>query len=318
MPALKKHSFYATLAIGLAICLPSMAAQPLPVVASFSILADLVKVVGGERVTVTAMVGPDSDAHVFQPSPQDAVRLSRAKLVVINGLSFEGWLQRLTESAQYRGSVTVASDGVRARQHVHAQDEHDGHDAHDAHDAHAAAQHTHADPHAWQDPRNVITYVANIAAALERIDPAGAAVYRTNAGAYQARLRELDAWAAGRFATIPLARRRVITAHAAFDYLGARYQIRFDALQSLSTDSEPSAGAMAAVVRRMRQDGTVAVFAENLHNARLLRQLAGEAGVTVGPKLYSDALSDVRGPAPTYLALMRYNVAQLVQAMQRP
>ena len=159
-------------------------------------------------------------------------------------------------------------------------------------------------------------YVANIAAALARADPQGAAIYRANAAGYQVLLRELDAWAGARFAQIPFNQRRAVTAHAAFDYLAARYGLRLSALQARSTESEPSARAMGELVRRMRADGTAAVFAENLHNARLLRQLAGEAGVTVGGKLYSDALSAPRGPAPTYLALMRYNVDQLARGMQ--
>ena len=294
----------AVLAIVLALFAQRAAAEKLPVVASFSILADLVKVVGGERVAVTSLVGPDADAHVFDPTPQDAVRIARARLVVVNGLGFEGWQQRLLQAARYQGEVVVASTGVRPRGHEHQGEHAQGH------------EHGHLDPHAWQDPQNVMLYVANIAAALARADPKGAAMYRANAASYQVVLRELDAWAGARFAHIPVNRRRAVTAHAAFDYLAARYGLRLSALQALSTESEPSARAMGELVRRMRADGTAAVFAENLHNARLLRQLAGEAGVTVGGKLYSDALSAPRGPAPTYLALMRYNVDQLARGMQ--
>lgn len=303
MPCLNKS---AVLAIVLALFAQRAGAEKLPVVASFSILADLVQVVGGERVAVTALVAPDADAHVFDPAPQDAKRIARAQLVVVNGLGFEGWQQRLVQAAAYRGEVLVASAGVRPLGHVHAHDgEHEG-----------GHEHGHLDPHAWQDPRNVMLYVANIAAALARADPAGAATYRANAASYQVLLRELDAWAGARFAAIPVDQRRAVTAHAAFDYLAARYGLRLTALQALSTNSEPGARAMGELVRRLRADGTVAVFAENLHNARLLRQLAGEAGLAVGGKLYSDALSGPRGPAPTYLALMRYNVDQLARGMQ--
>lgn len=290
----------------------AFAAGKLPVVASFSILADLVSAVGGERVSVTALVGPDADAHVYDPAPQDVARLARARLLVVNGLGFEGWMARLAGSAHYRGVTVVASQGVVARHPEHA-DDHEGHDHHDHH----GHDHDHGDPHAWQDPRNVMVYVANIADALARLDPDGSAVYRANAAAYQAKLRELDAWAQARFAAIAPANRRVITAHAAFNYLAARYGIAVDSLQALSTQSEPSVRAMADLVRRMRRDGTRAVFVENLHNARLLTQLAAEAGVAVGPKLYSDALSAADGPAPTYLAMMRYNVGQLVRGMQQ-
>lgn len=294
----------AAVAIVLLLFAQRAAAEQLPVVASFSILVDLVRVVGGERVSVTALVGPDADAHAFDPTPQDAKRLARARLVVVNGLGFEGWQQRLVQAAAYRGEVVVASSGVRPRGHAHKSEHEGGHD------------HGHLDPHAWQDPRNVIIYTANIAAALARADPDGATVYRANAARYQQALRELDAWAASRFAAIPVQQRRAVTAHAAFDYLAARYGLRLTALQALSTHSEPGARAMGELVRRLRADGTVAVFAENLHNARLLRQLAGEAGLTIGGKLYSDALSGAGGPAPTYLALMRYNVDQLARGMQ--
>lgn len=303
MLRLNKSTILTAMAISLAMLLPQRAcAEKLPVVASFSILADLVKVVGGERVAVTSLVGPDADAHVFAPTPQDAVRIARARLVVVNGLGFEGWQQRLVQAARYQGEVLVASTGVKPRGHAH-----EGGDDH---------EHGHLDPHAWQDPQNVMLYVANIAAALARVDPKGAAIYRANAAGYQLLLRELDAWAGARFAAVPVNQRRAVTAHAAFDYLAARYGLRLSALQALSTDSEPGARAMGELVRRMRADGTTAVFAENLHNARLLRQLAGEAGVTVGGKLYADALSSPRGPAPTYLALMRYNVEQLASGMQ--
>lgn len=300
------------MALGMALSMALMparagAAERLPVVASFSILADLVSEIGGARVSVTSLVGPDADAHVYAPAPQDVARLARAQLLVVNGLGFEGWLARLAGSAGYRGVTVVASQGVSVR-HPEPQ----GGDDHGHEHAHA-----HDDPHAWQDPRNVMLYVTNITAALARVDPAGAAVYRANAAAYQARLRELDQWAAARFAAIAPASRRVITAHAAFNYLAARYDFQATGVQALSTGSEPSVRAMTELVRSMRRDGTRAVFVENLHNARLLTQLAAEAGVAVGPKLYSDALSGPGGPAPTYLAMMRYNVEQLVRGMQQ-
>lgn len=312
------------MALGIALGMALMparagAAERLPVVASFSILADLVSEIGGARVSVTSLVGPDADAHVYAPAPQDVVRLARAQLLVVNGLGFEGWLARLAGAAGYRGVTVVASQGVSVR-HPESQggDEH-GHAHANEHANEHSHEHAHAhdDPHAWQDPRNVMLYVANIAAALERVDPAGAAVYRANAAAYQARLRELDQWAAARFVVIAPASRRVITAHAAFNYLAARYDFQATGVQARSTGSEPSVRAMTELVRRMRRDGTRAVFVENLHNARLLTQLAAEAGVAVGPRLYSDALSGPGGPAPTYLAMMRYNVEQLVRGMQQ-
>jgi len=283
--------------------LPALSAERIPVVASFSILGDIVAKVGGERIAVTTLVGPDQDAHVFQPAPADIKAVARARLVVINGLGFEGWTERLTQAAGYRGTIVIASAGIKARARADDHDE-EGHD----HQHHGSD-----DPHAWQDPRNVVVYVNNIAAALALLDPSGADTYRRNAQAYIAQIEELDRWAIQQFAQIPQAKRRVITSHDAFEYFGAHYKVRFLAAQGVSTDSEPSAREVAGLIRQIRSEKIRALFFENMSNPRLLEQIAREAGVTPGGKLYADALSGSTGPASDYLSLMRYNIRQLLE-----
>ena len=283
----------------------SFAAEPVPVVASFSILGDLVRVVGGERVSVTTLVGPDEDAHVFEPKPTDAKALVQSRLLVVNGLGFEPWAQKLAKSAGYKGETVVASRGVKPL--VMAEEkgrEGKGH------------QHDEADPHAWQNPLNVVLYTRNIAAALAKADPAGATAYQANASAYVKELQALDAWAKARFAAIPADKRKVITSHDAFGYLAAQYQIRFLAPQGVSTDAEPSAKEVAQLIRQIQREKIRAVFVENMSNPRLLSQLGKDAGVTAGPALYVDALSAAGGPADSYLRLMRHNVTQLAAGMR--
>ncbi|MBP0596556.1 metal ABC transporter substrate-binding protein [Herbaspirillum sp. LeCh32-8] len=299
--------------LSLAAGVSATAAERIPVVASFSILGDIVANVGGERIAVTTLVGPDEDAHVFQPAPDDIKSVSRAKLVVVNGLGFEGWMERLAQSANYRGAIVTASAGIKARER--ADDEHEGHDDHD-HAGHDHHHHGKDDPHAWQDPQNVVVYARNIAAALAKLDPAGAEVYKKNGEAYVAKVQELDQWAAQQFAQIPEAKRRVITSHDAFEYFGARYKVRFLAAQGVSTDSEPSAKQVASLIRQIKSEKIKALFFENMANPKLLQQIGREAGVSAGGKLYADALSKVGGPAPDYLSLMRYNVSQLLEKIR--
>ena len=283
----------------------SFAAEPVPVVASFSILGDLVRVVGGERVSVTTLVGPDEDAHVFEPKPTDAKALVQSRVLVINGLGFEPWAQKLAKSAGYKGETMVASKGVKPL----AMAEEKGHEG-------KGHPHDEADPHAWQNPLNVVLYTRNIAAALAKTDPAGATAYQANASAFVKELQALDAWAKAQFAAIPADKRKVITSHDAFGYLAAQYQIRFLAPQGVSTDAEPSAREVAQLIRQIQREKIKAVFVENMSNPRLLAQLGKDAGVTVGPALYVDALSAAGGPADSYLRLMRHNVTQLAAGMR--
>ena len=283
----------------------SFAADRLPVTASFSILGDLVRVVGGDRVRVTTLVGADEDAHVFEPKPADAKAIVQSKLLVTNGLGFEPWAQKLAKSAGYKGETVVASKGVKPR----AMPEEKGHEG-------KGHRHDETDPHAWQNPNNVVLYVRNIAAALAKVDPAGATTYQANAEAYVKELQTFDAWAREQFASISPSKRKVITSHDAFGYFAAQYQIKFLATQGVSTDAEPSAKEVAQLIRQIQREKIKAVFMENMSNPKLLAQLSKDAGVAVGPALYVDALSAVDGPADSYLKLMRHNVTQLVAGMR--
>lgn len=277
------------------------AAEKLPVVASFSILGDIVAQIGGERIAVSTVVGPDQDAHVYQPTPDDIKKVAHARLVVVNGLGFEGWLDRLAHSANYKGDIVVASAGVKAREMA---DE----------DKPGVEQ---IDPHAWQNPLNVIIYTGNIVTALSKLDPAGAAIYKKNGDAYIAALKQLDNWVTAQIATIPAAKRKIITSHDAFHYFGAHYKIDFIAPQGMSTDSEPSAKEVAAMIRQMKKERIKAVFIENMTSPRLLEQISRDAGVAAGGKLYADALSGPQGAAPDYLHLMRYNVGLMLDGLRK-
>ena len=276
----------------------AQSADKVPVMASFSILGDLVRVVGGERVSVTTLVGPDEDAHAFEPKPADARAIVQSRLLVVNGLGFEPWAQKLVRSADYKGATVVASKGIKPRLMANEK----GRDE--------------TDPHAWQNPLNVMVYARNIAGSLAKVDPAGAAVYQANAETYVKELQSLDAETNAQFAAIPPDKRKVITSHDAFGYFGARYQIRFLAPLGVSTDSEPSARQVALLIRQIQHEKIKAVFVENMGSPRLLAQLSKDAGATVGPALFVDALSAPGGPAGTYLSLIRHNAMQLAAGMR--
>ena len=281
---------------------PAVAAgQRLPVVASFSILGDIVANVGGDRIVVSTLVGPDQDAHVFQPAPDNIKQVARARLVVVNGLGFEGWMERLVQAAAYRGEIVVASKGIAVRDRANE----DGH-----------TEHGKDDPHAWHDPANVVIYTRNIVTALSKLDPAGAATYQRNGDAYIAQLNALDRWATQQFLQFPEAKRKVITSHDAFGYFGAHYKLSFLAAQGVSTESEPSAKDIAALIRQIRKEKIRAVFMENMSSPQLIQQISKEAGVTLGGELYADALSPANGPAPTYLRLMRYNIETILAQLK--
>jgi zinc/manganese transport system substrate-binding protein len=275
-------------------------AAPLRVVASISILADLVRQVGGEDVAVTSLVGPDADAHVFEPSPDQARLVAQAQLFVVNGLGLEGWMTRLVQSAHYSGPVVVATAGVTPLDAVEPGE----------------AKPT-PDPHAWQDVGNARIYADNIATGLAAADPAHADGYQTRLQAYRAELAALDRRVRVAIAAVPEPKRRVITTHDAFAYYGRAYGVQFLAPEGLTTDSEPSAQAIAALIRQIRREGIKALFLENISDPRMMRQLARETGAALGPPLYSDALSHADGPASTYVKMVDYNTATLAAGMRR-
>ncbi len=291
---------------------PGHAADPIPVVATFSVIADMVRVVGGDRIALRTLVPADNDAHVFQPSPGDAQALAAARLVVTNGLGMEGWMDRLIKASGYKGEVVVATKGIKT---LTMEDDDHGHGHGHSHGAADKGKKV-TDPHAWQNALNGQVYARNIAEGLARIDPAGAATYRANAEAYAAELQTLDGWIKAEIATVPAAQRKVITSHDAFGYLGAAYGITILSPQGISTDAEPSAKEVARLIRQIRKEKVRAVFIENMTDPRLIQQIARETGAVVGGTLYSDALSGPGGPADTYVKMFRHNLPLLVAGMK--
>jgi zinc/manganese transport system substrate-binding protein len=271
---------------------PVRAQDRMNVVASFSILGDFVRNVGGERVSVTTLVGPDGDVHVYTPAPADAKKIADAKLVVINGLGLEGWLPRLVQSAGSKATLVTASQGITPRRL--------GSDA---------------DPHAWQSVANARTYVANIRDALVAVDPGNAEVYRANAERYLTKLDALEREVREAVAQIPQARRKVISTHDAFGYFASAYGIEFIAPQGVSTESEVSARDIARIITQVRAAKIPAVFLENISDDRLMRRISTETGARIGGTLFSDSLTGEKGDAPTYIDMVRHNIKALTSAL---
>ncbi len=350
-----------------------IADEKLNVVASFSILGDMVAQVGGDFVDVTVLVGANEDAHVYRPTPRVARDIQKADLVVLNGLGFEGWFSRLVDSSGYEGPVAIAATGIEtlnghhdhgdhddheshddhADHEEHAHDEHhddheshddhadheehaydDHHDDHESHDDHAdheehANHEVHDDhdeheahedeeginPHAWHSLHNAQIYISNIEHALSELAPEQADYFHQRANAYNERLEELDGWVRTELASVETADRRVITSHNAFQYITEDYGIHFLSAQGVSTEAEPSAKEVAQLIRQIKQEGVKAIFVENISDSRLIEQVARETGVSVLGELYSDALSERDGKAPTYLDMMQYNLTSLVKAL---
>jgi zinc/manganese transport system substrate-binding protein len=307
--------------------LQAFAQDKLPVVASFSILGDMVSEVGGDRVAVTMLVDLDGDAHVYSPTPADAQTVAAAQVVVVNGLGFEGWLDRLIEASEYAGPVIVATAGIKGLEmaeeghEAHAEDEAHAHDevkaegADHGHDDHAGHDHGAIDPHAWQSLANARLYVANIEAGLTAADPEGANTYAANAAAYLAEIDAAEADIKAAVAALPENRRSVVTSHDAFGYYAAAYGMTFHAPEGLSTESEVSAADVAALITQMKAEAIPAVFMENITDGRLLEQITSETGAKIGGTLFSDALSGPDGPASTYLNMMRHNTTTLTTAL---
>jgi zinc/manganese transport system substrate-binding protein len=283
---------FGALAAALPPVIPLHAQEKINVVASFSILGDFAKNVGGERVDVTTLVGANSDVHVYTPAPADAKKIADAKLVIINGLGLEGWLPRLVQSSGSKAAIVTASNGIAPRKL--------GSDA---------------DPHAWQSVVNAKIYVANIRDALITADQAGAPGYRANADAYLIKLDVLDREAREAVAQIPEARRKVISTHDAFGYFAAAYGIAFIAPQGVSTESEPSARDIAAIITQIRTGKIPAVFLENISDPRLMRRISAETGARIGGTLVSDSLTAENGAAPTYIDMVRHNIKALTSAL---
>jgi zinc/manganese transport system substrate-binding protein len=296
----RMHPIAGRLGLALALLLllaatPAVSQDKIKVVASFSILSDLVKNVGGDRIEVATLVGPGGDVHVYSPSPADTRTLAAARLIVLNGLGFEGFIDRLVQASGTKAVIAIASAGVTPRR---------------------TGEGGAVDPHAWQAVGNAEIYVRNIRDALIKVDPPGREAYEADAAAYLDRLDRLDRDVREAIATIPPARRKVITTHDAFGYFGAAYGIAFIAPVGASTESEASARDIARIIRQVRQDKVPALFLENVSDPRLLQRISAETGARIGGTLYADQLSGPDGPAPTYIDMIRHNVSEIVAALK--
>ena len=291
-----KKTIFAVLAL-LLFKAPAMAANhPLQVVASFSILGDIVKNIGGNAVAVTTLVGPDSDAHTYQPTPDNVKAVAHADLIFINGLGFEGWMPRLIQASGTHARVITVSDNLGSRV--------------------VTSPHGVPDPHAWQNPQNGRFYTSTIAAALEQAAPDQAKAIYQRALTYDAELNQIDQYIRAQFAGIPGAQRKIVTSHDAFGYFGYAYGIQIIAPVGLSTEAEPSAADVAKLEQQIKTQGIKIIFLENMANPALIKQIAKDTGVQIGGQLYTDSLSAPNGPAASYLAMFRANTALLKQAMR--
>jgi zinc/manganese transport system substrate-binding protein len=256
--------------------------------------------VGGDRVDVVTIVGPNADTHIYEPKPSDAAAVAGADIFFVNGLGFEGWMDRFVEATGYQGQLIVVSEGVVTHEMAEGEEHEE-----------AGHEHGETDPHAWQSLKNGVLYVENIAKGLCLVDRGGCGIYAANAEAYAAQLTALDAEVKAQIAAIPEGQRKVITTHDAFGY-----DVSFLAPEGISTDAEPSAAAVARLITQIKEEGVKALFIENMTDGRLVQQIANETGIALGGELYADALSAADGPAATYLDMFRHNVGLLIPAME--
>ncbi|KTS99388.1 metal ABC transporter substrate-binding protein [Pseudomonas rhizoryzae] len=300
-----KSLFSLGAALLLAVAGQTQAAEPIKAVATFTVIADVVKQVGGNHVQVTSLVGPNGDPHAYEPTPADAQALKQADVVFMSGLHMEGWMDRLIKASGQARPPVILSEGIKTREM--AEDE-DGHSDHD---------HEHGvDPHVWNNPLNVVVYTRNVVKALSKIDPADAAVYQANGDKYIAKLEALDRYAREQIAQVPKARRKVLTSHDAFGYFGDAYGVQFISPLGISTEAEASAQDVGKLIRQIKKEHVAVYFFENSNDPRLVEQIAKASGAQPGGELYVEALSPANGPAPTYADMFRYNVDTLVKAMK--
>jgi zinc/manganese transport system substrate-binding protein len=283
----------------------AVAAEPLKVVATFSVLGDMVSIIAGDRVSVITIVGGDGDTELYQPTPADARSLAEAKLLVMNDINpeFEPWLEGLVKRSGFKGTRLVASRGAK----IITEAEEEGHEA-----GNGAPK---SDQHAWHDLGNGVIYARNIGEGLAKADPANADYYKTRADAYIAEIKRLDTWAKAEINTVPKAKRKVITSHDGFEYLGKAYGIKFVPARGWVNDKEASADDVARLIKQIRGDKVKAIFVENMNDPRVIERVAQETGASIGGTLYSDALSKPGGEAGTYLEMARHNIETLKAGM---
>ena len=270
----------------------SPAFAKLKIVASFSILGDMVAQVAGDKADITTIVGPDADAHLYMPTVSDAVAVTEADLVFVNGMGFETWSDQLIKSSGSKATIAVATDGITP---LLVEGE--------------------LDPHAWNSLTNGMVYVSNIEAVLSAASPADAAYFKTNADAYRSELKALHERALAEIAKLPADKRVVVTAHDAFGYLESAYGLTFMAPQGIDTEAEPSAKELAELIVFLNETGAGALFVENIANADLIAQISRETGIKIGGRIYSDALSVKGSPATSYLAMFSHNLELLTTSL---
>lgn len=285
------------LALASLLVAPLAMAKTVNTVASFSVLADIVKQVGGSHVNVKSLVGPDGDPHSFEPTPQDSQALAKADVVFVSGLGLEGWMDRLVKASGYKGEVIVSSEGIATRSM-----EEEGRAI--------------TDPHAWNSMKNGVVYATNVMNALIKADPADADYFRQQGSAYIAQLKKLDRWAQSSFAAVPLEKRKVLTSHDAFGYFGQRYGVSFMSPVGFSTESEASASDVAALITQLKSEHIHTYFIENQTDPRLVKQIAASSGAQPGGELYPEALTRKGGDAATYTAAFTHNVNVMVASMK--
>jgi len=276
---------------------PALMAKTVTAVASFSVLADMVKEVGGEHVTVTSLVGSNGDPHAFSPSPKDSLALNKADVVFVSGLGLEGWMDRLVAASGYKGEVVIASNGIQTRSM-----EEEGHKV--------------TDPHAWNSAKNGAVYARNVMNALIAADPQDKDYFQQRGAAYIQRLEKLDAWAKETFAAVPESKRKVLTSHDAFGYFAAEYGVHFLSPVGFSTEAEASASDVGKLIQQIKQEKIAAYFIENQTDPRLVKQIAAASGAQPGGELYPEALSEENGPAPSYAAAFKHNVETIAASMK--
>ena len=299
----------------LSAAVPASESTPVRVVASFSIIGDFARQIGGERIKLRTLIGPDGDVHVYKPRPRDAQALGKAALVIVNGAGLEGWLRRLVEASGTRARVIEASAGIAWLAAFDRDTQGEPRTIHEDHAGHGHDRHEH-EPHGWQTVPNARVYVRNIATALCQVDTAGCATYDTNLKAYLEALDELDRDIRKLVAQVPVERRVAVTTHAAFRYFGQAYGIRFIAAGGMSTSGQARPATLARLLRTMRAQNVTSVFPESVANSRMLAQLARDAGARIGGTLYADALTRAGGPAATYIDMMRHNATTLADALR--
>ncbi len=284
---------------------PAGAAERIPVVATFSVIGDMLANVGGDRIDIKTIVGPDGDCELYQPTAADVATVAAARAVFINDLNeeFEPWLEPLLKQALFKGTKIVVTRNVRT---LTAEEEHP-----------VSGRQLPAaiDQHAWLDPKNGVIYVRNIAAALARLDPAGAADYRAHASAYAEQIKAVDDWARKEMAAVPADKRRVLASHDSLEYIANAYGITLLAVNGWTNKSEPSAAELAKLARQIRAEHVKALFLDSITDPRAMQRIAGETGVAIGGTLYGDSLSAAGDDADSYIKMLSHDVATLKAGM---